>query len=159
MIMTSIYITFQSTTLGSRSYLFLSDHLSLKSMEQSLSMDKIERLQCSSRYIFGSYLGKFCTQLLLIISNIFPFRLRKITSSATTTPPKHIPAFDKKNIPLIYKQCREETTIKKYQQYLKTWKECFTENQVCFLPGELVYVGTLIDPWFLCHKVFHISHS
>ena len=64
-----------------------------------------------------------------------------------------------KNLPLIYKQCREENTIKKYQQYLKTWKECTTENQVCFLPGELVYVGTLIDAWFLHHKVFHISHS
>ena len=59
-----------------------------------------------------------------------------------------------KNLPLIYKQCREENTIKKYQQYLKTWKECTTENQVCFLPGELVYVGTLIDAWFLRQKVF-----
>ena len=62
-----------------------------------------------------------------------------------------------KNLPLIYKQCREENTIKKYQQYLKTWKECTTENQVCFLPGELVYVGTLIGAWFLRHKVF--SHK
>ena len=61
-----------------------------------------------------------------------------------------------KNLPLIYKQCREENTIKKYQQYLKTWKECTTENQVCFLPVELVYVGTLIDAWFLRHKVLHI---
>ena len=97
MIMTSIYITVQRTTLGSRSYLFLSNRLPLKSMEQSLSMDKIERPQCSGRYIFDSYLGKFCTQLLLILNNIFPFRLRKTVSIATTTPPKHIPAFDKKS--------------------------------------------------------------
>ena len=95
MIMITIYIT--STTLGSKSYLFLSDRLPLKSMEQSLSMDKIERPQCSGRYIFDSYLGKFCTQLLLILNNIFPFRLRKTVSIATTTPPKHIPAFDKKS--------------------------------------------------------------
>ena len=152
MIMTSIYITFQSTTLGSRSYLFLSDHLPLKSMEQSLSMDKIERLQCCGRSIFDSYLQKFCIQLLLILNHIFPFRLKTV-SLATTTPPKHIPAFDK-NFPLIYKQCREKNTIKKYQQYLKTWKECTIENQVSFLVSQCM----LIDAWLLLHKVFHKSH-
>ena len=152
--MISIYITVQSTTLGSRSYLFLSDRLPLKSMEQSLSMDKIERPQCSGRYIFDSYLGKFCTQLLLILNNIFPFRLK------TLLPQLHRQnTFQRviKNLPLIYKQCREENTVKKYQQYLKTWKECTTKNQVCFLPGELVY-STLIDAQFLRHKIFHISH-
>ena len=28
---------------------------------------------------------------------MFPFRLRKTVSIATTTPPKHIPAFDKQS--------------------------------------------------------------
>ena len=39
------------------------------------------------------------------------------------------------NLPLIYRQRREEITIKKYQQYFKTWKEW-----VCFLPAEPMYV-------------------
>ena len=34
---------------------------------------------------------------LLILDNIFHFRLRKTVSIATTTTPKHIPAFDKKS--------------------------------------------------------------
>ena len=59
-------------------------------------MDKIELLSCFGRYIFDSYLEKFCTQLLLILNNIFPFRLKTV-SIATTTPLKHIPAFDKKS--------------------------------------------------------------
>ena len=46
-----------------------------------------------------------------------------------------------KNLPLIYKQRREENTIKKYQQYLKTWKEWATAHQVCFLPAELMYAS------------------
>ena len=37
------------------------------------------------------------SQRLLILNNIFPFRLRNTVSIATTTPPKHIPAFDKKS--------------------------------------------------------------
>ena len=97
MIMISIYISVQSTTLSCRSYLFLSDRLPLISMEQLLYIDKIEQPQCSGRCIFDSYLGKFSTQLLLILNNIFPFRLRKTVSIATTTPPKHIPVFDKKS--------------------------------------------------------------
>ena len=97
MIMISMYITVQSTTLGSRSYLFLSDRLPLKSMDQSPSMDKIELPQCSGRYIFDSYLGKFCTQFLLILNNIFRFRLHKTLSMATTAPSNYIPAFDKKS--------------------------------------------------------------
>ena len=36
-----------------------------------------------------------------------------------------------KNLPLTYKQCQEENTIKKYQQYLKTWKEWAAAHQVC----------------------------
>ena len=59
-------------------------------------MDKVEQSQCSGRCIFDSYLGKFCTQLLLILDNIFPFRLKTV-SIATTTIPKHIPAFHKKS--------------------------------------------------------------
>ena len=94
-----------------------------------------------------------------MLNNVFPFRLRKIVSIATTTPTKHIPAFDKKSSFDMQAVSRRKHD-QKYQQYLKTWKECTTENQVCFLPGELVYVGTLIDAWFLRHKVFfHISHS
>ena len=58
-------------------------------------MDKIELPYCSGRYIFDSYLREFCTQLLLIL-NIFPFRLRKTVSTATTTPPKHTAAFAQK---------------------------------------------------------------
>ena len=41
-----------------------------------------------------------------------------------------------KNLPLIYKQCREENTIKNYEQYFTTWKEWATAHQVCFLPSE-----------------------
>ena len=36
-------------------------------------------------------------QLLLILNNIFPFRLHKTVSIATTARPKHIPAFDNKS--------------------------------------------------------------
>ena len=45
------------------------------------------------------------------------------------------------NLPLIYEQCREENTIKKYQQYFKNWKEWATTNQVCFLPAEPIHVA------------------
>ena len=89
-------------------------------------------------------------QLLLILNNIFPFRLHKTVSMAT--PPKYIPAFDKKSFFDIQAVSRRKNG--QYQQYLKTWKECTTENQICFLPGELVYDGTLTDHGFYALKFF-----
>ena len=138
--MISIYISVQSTTLSCRSYLFLSDRLPLISMEQLLCIDKIERPQCSGRCIFDSYLGKFSTQLLLILNHIFLLDFVKLyllpqLHRQNTFQPLI------KNLPLIFKKFREENTIKKYQRYLKTWKECTTENHVCFLPGRLVHVA------------------
>ena len=55
------------------------------------------RLFTLEQYEIVSCLGKFCTQLLLILNNIFPLRLRKTVFIAASTPPKHIPAFDKKS--------------------------------------------------------------
>ena len=46
---------------------------------------------------FDSHPGKFWTQLLLILNNIFHFRFCKTVSIGTTTPPKCIPAFDAKS--------------------------------------------------------------
>ena len=60
-------------------------------------MDKIELPYYYGCYIFDSYVGKFCTHLLLILNNTFSFILRKTVSIATTTPPKHFTAFDKKS--------------------------------------------------------------
>ena len=131
MIMISISITIQITTLGNRSYLFPSDRLPLKSMEQSLSMDKIELSHTLGNsapifYLFSKILFLLDFEKLYF----FPQLHRQNTF-------QHLI----KNLLLIYKQCREEHTIKKYQQYLKTWKEQATENQVCFLPGEPVHVA------------------
>ena len=74
------------------------------------------------------------------------------------------------NLPLIYKQCREENTIKKYQQYFKIWKEWATTHQVCFLPAEPIHVALYllskiqaghtfptIDASFYAIKFFHKS--
>ena len=41
--------------------------------------------------------GEILLPTLLIFNNVFPLRLRKTVSIATTAPPKHIPAFDKKS--------------------------------------------------------------
>ena len=74
------------------------------------------------------------------------------------------------NLPLIYKQCREENTIKKYQQYFKIWKEWATAHQVYFLPAEPMHVALYllskiqaghtfptIDASFYAIKFFHKS--
>ena len=100
---------------------------------------------------FHSHLGKVCTQLLLILNNIFHFRLRKTVSVAQL---RHQNTFQHmiQNLPLIYKQCREENTIKKYQQYFKTWKEWATAHQVCFLPAEPMHVALfLLSKIQACH--------
>ena len=75
-----------------------------------------------------------------------------------------------KNLPLIYKQCREENTIKNYEQYFKTWKEWATAHQDCFLPSEPMDVALYllskiqaghtfptIDASFHAIKFFHKS--
>ena len=125
--MISIYIAVESTTLGNKI-------ISI----QSFAPEKygIATFHGQSRTTlvfwslhFDSYLGKFYTQLLLIL-NVFPLRLRKTVSLATTPRPKTFQHLIK-NLPLTYKQCQEENTIKKYQQYLKTWKEWATAHQVC----------------------------
>ena len=74
------------------------------------------------------------------------------------------------NLPLTYKQCREGNTIKKCQQYFKTWKECAAAHQVCFLPAETMHVALFllskiqaghtfptIDASFYAIKFFHKS--
>ena len=82
---------------------------------------------------FDSHLGKFCTQLLVILHNIFFFldfvKLYLLTQLHPQNTFQHLI----QNLPLIYKQCREENTIKKskkYQQYFKTWKEWATAHQL-----------------------------
>ena len=75
-----------------------------------------------------------------------------------------------KNLPLTYKQCREENTIKKYKQYFKIWKEWATTHQVCFLPAEPIHVALYplskiqaghtfptLDASFYAIKFFHKS--
>ena len=70
------------------------------------------------------------SQLLLILNNIFPFRLHNTVSIATTTPPKHIPAFDKKSSFVFDIQAASRRKHdQKIPAIFKTWKEWATVHQ------------------------------
>ena len=51
----------------------------------------------------------------------------------TATAPKYILTLDTKSPFDIQAVCQEDSTIKKYQHYFKTWKDWSTTHQVCFL--------------------------
>ena len=86
-------------------------------------MDKIE-LPSILVAKFWLILRKIMSQLLLILNNIFPFRLHNTVSIATTTPPKHIPAFDKKSSFVFDIQAASRRKHdQKIPAIFKTWKE------------------------------------
>ena len=92
-------------------------------------MDKIE-LPSILVAKFWLILRKIMSQLLLILNNIFSFRLHNTVSIATTTPPKHIPAFDKKSSFVFDIQAASRRKHdQKIPAIFKTWKEWATAHQ------------------------------
>ena len=47
-------------------------------------------------------------------------------------------------LPAIYKNCRVNNTIKKYQQYFNAWRKWVTDLNVSFLPGNPLHIGLYI---------------
>ena len=56
-------------------------------------------------------------------------------------------------LPAIYKNCRANDTIKKYQQHFNTWRKWATDLNVSFLPGNPLHIGL-----YALHKM-HAGHS
>ena len=56
-------------------------------------------------------------------------------------------------LPAIYKNCRANSTIKKYQQYFNAWRKWATELNVSFLPGNPLHIGL-----YILHKM-QAGHS
>ena len=51
-------------------------------------------------------------------------------------------------LPVIYKNCRANNTIKKYQQYFNAWRKWGTDLNVSFLPGNPLHIGL-----YILHKI------
>ena len=56
-------------------------------------------------------------------------------------------------LPAIYKNCRANNTIKKYQQYFNAWRKWATDLNVSFLPGNPLHIGL-----YILHKI-QAGHS
>ena len=51
-------------------------------------------------------------------------------------------------LPAIYKNCRANNTIKKYQQYFNAWRKWATDLNVSFLRGNPLHIGL-----YILHKI------
>ena len=150
--MISIYITVQSTTLGNRSYLFRSNRLPLKSMKQPLSMDNLKLPQYSGGYILTFTKENTAPNFykFSIFFHLDFLKLHLLPKLHCQSTFHHLI----KNLPVIYKQRREENTIKKYQQYLNNLERVGSARKVFFLPAELMYAALQQTHRFYTIKFF-----